>query len=103
MTVPPRNGYRVTASDDRLPGDESPTEAIPPAAYIPVFRSAKEEFLLRAFIKDAIQRAIKAYNSETIFRSQACPPKLAAQFGDGGYPIVMEELKAYCAAPLASK
>jgi hypothetical protein len=96
MTVPPRNGYRGTTSDDRLPGDDSPTEAIPPAAHIPVFRSAKEESLLRAFVRDAIQRAIKAYNSETVFKAQACPPKLAAQFGDGGYTIVMQELKAYC-------
>jgi hypothetical protein len=102
MAIPPRNGYHGSNSETRLPGPTSPTENTPLVRNY-VFRSAEEESLLRSFIKDAIQRAIKAYNSEKLFRIHACPPKLAAEFGDGGYPIVMQELKAYCAVPPTSK
>jgi hypothetical protein len=95
VAVPPQKGYSGTASEDGLPGPGSPTENTPLVRYT-VFRSAKEENLFREFVRDAIQRAIKAYGGVTPFKAKACSPKVETQLSDYGYPIVLQELKNYC-------
>ena len=92
---PPRNGYHGETSVVKLPWDDSPTEDTA-LVRLTVFRSVKEESLFREFIRDAIQRGVKAYGGNEPFRSQVCKSKVEADISQAGYVIVLQELKAYC-------
>ena len=95
MALPPKDGYQATESKETFPGRDSPQECVQGQCH-PVFRSANEELLLRNFVKDAIQRAIKAYGSDALFRAQACKPEEEKELSDSGYVIVLQELRTYC-------
>jgi hypothetical protein len=92
---PPRNGYHGEPSVIGLPWDDSPFEGAPPNR-ITVFRSAKEETLFREFVRDAIQRAVKAYGGDKSFRSQVCKSKVEAEISQTGDLFVLQEVRAYC-------
>jgi hypothetical protein len=95
MALPPRNGYHGSNSETRLPGPTSPTQDSPFVRNY-VFRSVEEELLLREFVRDTINRAIKTYGGETPFRSVACKAEVEKELTDAGYIIVRQELMAYC-------
>ena len=95
MALPPTNGYKATTSRDTLPWFDSPNECVNGICHL-VFRSSSEELLMRRFVKDAIQHAIKAYGSDALFRAQACKPEEEKELSDSGYVIVLQELKTYC-------
>jgi hypothetical protein len=96
--VVPKGGYNGADSDDLLPGvdAEPPKEcnADPNAICTYTLRSAREETILRGLIKDAIQRASKAYGSEQEFKKKACVP--SALSPNANTPIVHEELQKFC-------
>jgi hypothetical protein len=94
-SLPPKNGYRAAASKDTFPNQDSPNECVPGQCHY-VFRSAQEEELLHNFVRDAIQRAIKAYGGDSSFRAHACKPEEEKELSEAGYVIVLQELRAYC-------
>ena len=95
MSLPPKNGYHVAESKETFPGRDSPRECVPGQCH-PVFRSANEEVALRNFVRDSIQRSIKAYGGDVLFRQLGCKSEVNAELLDSGYIIVLQELKAFC-------
>jgi hypothetical protein len=91
---PPRTGYKGVSSTVRLRDDAETFEGYPPNRHV-VFMSIGEENLFRQFVRDAIQRDVKAHGGDKSFRSQACIHSVLLQ---ADYPIVLQELKAYCAS-----
>ena len=59
-----------------------------------VLRSAAEEAVLRSLVKDAIERAIKAYGSQALFGKKACTPSQLA--GSESTAVVLQELEKFC-------
>lgn len=95
LTHIPKDGYPWAPPEVRLLGDSGPSEGTPPNR-VPVLRSAGEEKLFREFIRDAIQRDVKAYGGEAPYKQQACRQSVFAGLSQVGYVIVLQELKAYC-------
>lgn len=93
----PRNGYHGASPEVRLLGSDGPLEGTLPNR-VWVFRSRGEEKLFREFVRDAIRRDVIAHGGDKPFRSQACKPSDEAQLLQAVYPIVLQELKAYCAS-----
>jgi len=100
--LPPKSGYRAATANQTFPGPDSPHECVPGQCHY-VLRSADEEHILRGFVKDAIQRAITAYGGDASFRAQACKPEEEEELSEAGYIIVLQELRAYCSAPLGQR
>ena len=92
---PPRNGYRGATSVAKLPWNDSPFEGTPPNR-VTVFRSVEEEMLFRKFVRDAIQRDVKAHGGDKLYKQEACKESVESELQGAGYVVVLEELKAYC-------
>jgi hypothetical protein len=92
----PANGYSSVAGPARLPGLGSPPVCAPgplgDCHY--VLRSSAEERLLRALVRDALVRGVRAWGSHAAFQKVACQPKL---MGDhSGHPVLQQELLRFC-------
>jgi hypothetical protein len=96
--VVPKGGYGPTADSEKLPGLEVPApkacNSDPNAHCNYTLQSAREEDILRGLVRDALQRSIKAYGADSGFRKAACSAKILK--GNESYPIVQQELQAYC-------
>jgi hypothetical protein len=91
----PKDGYSG-AGGPRLPGLGAPPVCDPGALgdchYF--LRSAAEETILRALVKDALKRGVRAWGSDAAFRTVACRPNLIANHI--GHPVLQQELSSFC-------
>ena len=96
--VIPRDGYKGTGDLEKMPGLDMPTPSAcnsdPSAPCYYTLQSARQQEILSSLIRDAIQRAIKAYGGDAPFRKKACTTKVLND--NLSYPIVKRELQAYC-------
>lgn len=98
----PKQGYHDKSLAAQLPWDDGPYEGVPPDRHR-VFSSVEEEDLLRQFVRDAIRRGVKAYGGDENFSAQACKSSVEDFLTQAGYPIVLQELKKYCASSPAGR
>ncbi|MGD0096525.1 MAG: hypothetical protein ABSB60_08520 [Terracidiphilus sp.] len=90
---PSRSGYSDSSVTERIPsaGDPDIKSKDSEDYYM---RSAHEEEVMRNLAKDAIRRAIAALGSDAVFKKQVCVPTSASE--ESSYPVLDEELSAYC-------
>lgn len=91
----PAGGYRKPAEPTTLPGlGASPVCDAEPFTHCHyMLRSAAEESLLRAIVRDGLQRGIHARGSEAILRKVLCQ---SPNEGNALYPVVEQEVKQFC-------
>jgi len=96
--IPSPSGYSSTNVHEKLPGLGVPApkscQSDPQAVCNYQLRSAHEEFIIRGLVRDAIQRASKAYGGEAQFKKKACSPYTIK--ANSYSPIVQQELRQFC-------
>ncbi len=93
--IPPKDGYLETGTVEQIPGQNAPEIADNPGDFHYVLRSAHEEWILRSLDKDALQRGIRAYGNESLFRKAFCDHESKYK---RTYPYVIDEQEfgAFC-------
>jgi len=66
------------------------------ANQVRAFRPLEDDVVFRKFVRDAIQRDVKAHGGDAQYRPEACKQSVEARLQQAGYAIVHQELKAYC-------
>lgn len=96
--IPSPSGYSGTNVQEKLPGIDVPApkscQSDPLAVCNYQLRSAHEEFIIRGLVRDAIQRASKAFGGRTQFKQKACSPSTIK--ANSYSPIVQQELRQFC-------
>lgn len=88
---PSTTGYVDKSTKERIPTPQDPDMELENSEMY-TMRSEHEETMMRTLARDAIQRGIAAHGSDDAFRKLVCTLTIE----DGDYPVLNEELRAYC-------
>ncbi len=92
----PKGGYGSERTETSLPGLGAPDVCDQMGNCHYVLRSAEEEGLLRALVRDGLARAVRAWGGADRFKKEACKPSILG--GNSDTPVVQEELTKFCNA-----